>query len=131
MAIGILGKNIVFEVSDEQVLTFYDMTREISGRWATHDTMGAKPKPEFLGAGLQTVALIITLSAALGVKPRAVLEAVEEMVEAGTAEYLILGTSPVGKNPFRLVGSSETWDSIYNCGELAKATMTISLEEYT
>lgn len=131
MAIGTLGKNIIFEVSDKQVLTFYEMTREISGRWATHDVVGAKPKTEFLGAGLQTASLTITLSAALGVKPRAVLEAVEAMVEAGTAEYLILGASPVGKNPFRLVGSSETWDSIYNRGELAKATMTISLEEYT
>ncbi len=53
------------------------------------------------------------------------------MVESGTAEYLVIGARPVGKNPFRLTGSSETWDRIYNKGELAKATMTITLEEYT
>jgi len=130
MAIGTLGKKIIFEVSDKQVMAFNEMTREVSGRWATHETMNAKPKAEFLGPGLQTVTLTIDLSAALGVKPRAVLEAVEEMVEGGTAEYLVLGASPVGKNPFRLVGSSETWDKLYNRGELARATMTISLEEY-
>lgn len=131
MAIGTLGKNIIFEVSDKQAMTFSELSREISGRWATHEAMAAKPKAEFLGPGLQTAALTVTLSATLGVKPRAVLEAVEAMVEAGVAEYLVLGTSPVGKNPFRLTGASETWDRVMNRGELSKATLTITLEEYT
>ncbi|MEG1594667.1 MAG: phage tail protein [Oscillibacter sp.] len=129
--IGTLGKKIVFEVSDDTVMTFQNMSREVSGRWANHEAMGVKPKPEFLGPGNQTITLPITLSAALGVKPRAVLETVETMVESGAAEYLVIGTKPVGKNPFRLTGSSETWDKVYSRGELAKATVTITLEEYT
>jgi hypothetical protein len=32
--IGTLGNKIVFEVSDDFVLTFQGMSREISGRWA-------------------------------------------------------------------------------------------------
>ena len=75
--------------------------------------------------------MTITLSAGLGVKPRAVIEAIEEMVETGAVEYFILGTRPVGKNPFCLASSSETWDTIYSHGELAKASMAITLEEYT
>ena len=55
---------------------------------------------------------------------------VEGMVEAGTAEYLVIGNRPVGGNPFRLTGSSETWNTIFNRGELAKATLSITLEEY-
>jgi len=129
--IGTLGKKIIFEVSDDTVMTFQNMSREVSGRWANHEALGVKPKPEFLGPGNQTISLPITLSAALGVKPRAVLETVEAMVESGTAEYLVIGTKPVGKNPFRLTGSSETWDKVYSRGELAKATVTIALEEYT
>lgn len=129
--IGTLGRNIIFEVSDEHALTFRSMTREISGRWADHEVMGSKPKPEFLGAANQAGSLEITLSATLGVRPRDVLEAVEAMVESGTAEYLVIGNRPVGKNPFRLMSSSETWNTVYSRGELAKATMTISLEEYT
>ena len=129
--IGTLGKKIVFEVSDDVALTFSGMTRDISGRWADHETMGTKPKPEFLGPGNQTITLPITLSATLGVRPRTMLELVEAMVESGTAEYLVIGTKPVGKNPFRLTGSSETWDKVYSRGELAKATVTIALEEYT
>ena len=53
------------------------------------------------------------------------------MVENGTAETLVIGNRPVGNNPFRLTGSSETWGVVYNRGELARASMTINLEEYT
>ena len=126
MTIGTLGRKIVFEVSDETALILQEMTRETSGRWAIHEAMGAKPKAEFLGPGLQT----IYLSAGLGVRPRSVLEAVEGMVEAGTAEYLVIGNRPVGKNPFRLTGSSETWSTIFSRGELVKAALSITLEEY-
>ncbi len=129
--IGTLGKKIIFEVSDDVALTFSGMTRDISGRWADHETMGTKPKPEFLGPGNQTITLPITLSATLGVRLRTMLELVEAMVESGTAEYLVIGTRPVGKNPFRLTASSETWDVVYSRGELAKATVTVTLEEYT
>lgn len=131
MAIGTLGRNVVFEVSDDRVFTFSELTREVTSRWTNHEPQGIKPKPEFLGAGLQTASLTITLSATLGVRPRDVLEAIENMVENGTAETLVIGNRPVGSNPFRLTGSSEAWNTVYNRGELARATLTISLEEYT
>ena len=131
MAIGTLGRNVVFEVSDDRVFTFSELTREVTSRWTNHEPQGVKPKPEFLGAGLQTASLTITLSATLGVRPRDVLEAIENMVENGTAETLMIGNRPVGSNPFRLTGSSEAWNTVYNRGELARATLTISLEEYT
>ena len=127
MTIGTLGRKIVFEVSDETALILQEMTRETSGRWAIHETMGAKPKAEFLGPGLQAVNLTIYLSAGLGVRPRSVLEG---MVEAGTVEYLVIGNRPVGKDPFRLTGSSETWSTIFSRGELVKAALSITLEEY-
>ena len=119
--IGTLGRKIIFEVSDNRVLTFESMSREVSGRWTEHEVLGVKPKAEFLGPGLQTISLTIHLSAALGVK---------RMVERGTAEYLVIGGRLVGRRPFRVTGSSEAWDKVYSRGELAKATLTISLEEY-
>lgn len=130
MAIGTLGP-IVFEVSDKVILTFKGMTRDVSGRWVEHEVMGVKPKPEFLGAGNQKINLPITLSAGLGVRPRKMLELVEAMVESGDAEYLIINCRPVGRHPFRLTYSSETWGDMYRHGELAKASLTITLEEYT
>lgn len=128
--IGTLGRKIIFEVSDNRVLTFESMSREVSGRWTEHEVLGVKPKAEFLGPGLQTISLTIHLSAALGVKPRRILDMVERMVERGSAEYLVIGGRLVGRRPFRVTGSSEAWDKVYSRGELAKATLTISLEEY-
>ena len=89
--IGTLGRKIIFEVSDNRVLTFESMSREVSGRWTEHEVLGVKPKAEFLGPGLQTISLTIHLSAALGVKPRRILDMVERMVERGSAEYLVIG----------------------------------------
>ena len=60
MAIGTLGRNVVFEVSDDRVFTFSELTREVTSRWTNHEPQGVKPKPEFLGAGLQTASLTIT-----------------------------------------------------------------------
>ena len=128
--IGTLGTDLVFTVSDNYVFTFAGMTRDVSSRWATHETPGVKPRAEFLGPGLQSVSLPITLSSNLGVKPREMLERVEQMVETGDTEYLILGYRPVGKNRFRVTASSEIWDVIYNQGELARAKLTLTLEEY-
>ena len=128
--VGTLGRKIIFEVSDDKALLLQNMTRNISGRWTTHTTFGSKPKAEFLGPENTAVSITIYLSSNLGVRPRAVLDAVKAMVEHGTAEYLVIGGKPVGSNPFRLVSSSESWDKIYNRGELAKATLSISLEEY-
>ena len=127
--IGTLGRKIIFEVSDNRVLTFESMSREVSGRWTEHEVLGVKPKAEFLGPGLQTISLTIHLSAALGVKPRRILDMVERMVERGSAEYLVIGGRLVGRRPFRVTGSSEAWDKVYSRGELAKATLTISLDE--
>ena len=129
--IGTFGTALVFEVSDSRVLTFNEMTREVSGRWTDHEVMGVKPKPEFLGPGSQTVSLPITLSSSLGVRPRQMLERVADLVERGQAEYLIINCKPVSKNPFRITGSSETWNTLYSGGELALASLTLTLEEYT
>lgn len=129
--IGTLGTAVVFEVSDNKVFTMSSMTREVTGKWTTHARMGQKDQSEFMGAGLQGVTITITLSAMLGVRPRSTMEAIAAMVEEGRAEYLTIGNSVVGKNPFKITASSETWDEIYSGGELAKATLSITLEEYT
>ena len=131
MVIGTLGSGLVFEVSDERAMALQEMSRDTAGRWASHEAMGAKPKAEFLGPDNQTISLTVYLSAALGVRPRAMLETLEAMAESGTAEYLIIGNRPVGKNPFRITGCSETWGHIYGGGQLARATVALTLEEYT
>lgn len=128
--IGTFGTKIIFTVSDERILTFQNFQREIAGRWATHTVIDSKPKSEFLGAENQSVKFDITLSASLGVKPRDVLEELEKAIENGEIEYLVIGNRPVGKNPFRIKSSSEAWGTVFNRGELVKASVSLTLEEY-
>lgn len=129
--IGTLGTKIIFEVSAERLLTFETITREISGRWTSHEVLSGKPKTEYLGPGAQAASLTIRLSAALGVKPREMLETIESMVESGSAEYLVVGGKMIGQNKFYIESASESWDRLYSRGELAAASVALNLGEYT
>lgn len=127
--IGAFG-NIIFETSDKKILTFDSFTQNISGRWATHERIGLKPRQEFIGPSLRTISFNITLNAIHGVKPRIMLENLEKIVEEGTVNTLVIGTKAVGENKWILKEISETWDVIFDKGELVKASLSLSLEEY-
>lgn len=129
--IGTLGSKIIFRVSDKDALILQTMTRQVAGRWTTHNTIGTKPRSEFLGPDNQSISISVYLSSTLGIRPRNVLEAIERMVETGAAEFLIIGNRPVGANRFKISVASEAWNKMYNRGELAKATVSLTLEEYT
>lgn len=128
--IGAFGTSVIFEVSEDRVLAFKKLTQEVKGRWASHETLGAKPKKEFLGADTRECALEIYLSASLGVRPRTTLQDLEKMVESGATEYLIIGDMPLSESKYAITAVSEAWDKVYNDGSLVKATVSITLEEY-
>ena len=128
--IGNLGKLITFKVSSKKVLTFNDMARKVSGRWAVHELIKGKPKSEFLGADLQEVSLKILLSSALGVKPRKTLERIRKAIEKGERFTFVLGGKPVSKNKWVIVEASEEWDIILSKGELVQAKLELTLKEY-
>lgn len=125
------GTTITFEVSSKKVLTFKRMSRTVSGRWAEHNIVGKSPKYEFTGPGAGQVELTdVILSAEHGVKPRATLDALEKAVRNGTVAYLYVGGKKVGSGKLKLETISETWDEIWNKGELVKATVNLSFSEY-
>lgn len=128
--IGNLGKQIVFKTSDKKILTFNDFKQSVSGRWAVHERIGEKPRSEFIGPGLRSISFTIVLSASNGVRPRKTLEKIENMIEEGAVEYLIIGGEKVGYYKWKITDMSETWDVIYSKGQLARATASITLEEY-
>ena len=128
--IGNLGKLITFKVSSKKVLTFNDMTRKVSGRWAEHEVIRGKPKTEFLGAALQEVSFTIILSSMLGVKPRKTLERIRKAVEKGECFTFVIGGKTVSKNKWKITEASETWDIIMSKGELVQAKLELTLSEY-
>ena len=128
--IGNWGKTITFEVSSSKTLTFNNFKRTVSGRWNTHNIVNGKPKSEFAGPDLSGVTLEAVLAAERGVRPRATLENLEKACEGGTVDYLYIGGGKVGTGKMKLESISETWDEIWNSGELVKAKVSLTFSEY-
>lgn len=128
--IGHFGNELVFSTSDQRILSFHGFSQRVSGRWSSHAIIGDKPHKEYNGPGERKISFKMTLDALHGVKPRAMLEKLEEMAESGTVEYLVIGGRAIGSNQFYILEISENWDVIYNRGELAIATLSVTMEEY-
>lgn len=127
--IGLLG-SLRFRVNDNKVFTFSNMKREVSASWNTMERIGQKPISEFSGPNLQTISLDIILDASLGVRPRQLLEILERMTESGQAKELVIGRKMVGKNKWVITKCSQAWDVILRGGELYRANVSLSLQEY-
>lgn len=123
--------SIIFETRDSRVVAFNSFTQNVSGRWSSHAVIGKKEKTEFNGPGKRKITFKMTFNATYGVRPREMLEKLEEMAEKGMVDYLVIGGRPVGDNRFAITAVSETWDTVYSGGELAKASVSVTMEEYT
>lgn len=128
--IGNFGKLITFEVSSEKMLALKDLKRTVAGRWKKHEIVGAAPHSEFQGPDLDETTVTAILSAEHGVKPRATIERLEAAARSGEVDYLIIGGKRVGTGKVYISSISEEWDTIWNKGELVKATINITFAEY-
>lgn len=128
--IGHFGETIMFMVKEGKVFTFSNLTRTVSGRWATHSSINKREKTEFLGPALASNTMTIILDASLGVKPLKVIKEIEKAVHKGIAEHLVIGGKKISTNKYRITEMSEAWDVILNDGALYKATLNLTFEEY-
>lgn len=135
--IGNFGSLITFETSydyqkeNERILQPRALKKTVKGRWAKHETIGKKPKKQFLGPDEDSVSFIIVLSARHGVQPRYTMEQIEQHIYSGKHEKLVIGNKQVGSNDYVITEMSESWDEIWNQGELIQVTLELTLEEYT
>lgn len=127
--IGSLGSLITFEVSDKKILAFKDLQVNASGSWSYHDIISKKPRSEFNGAELKDSSFSIVLSAEHGVKPRETMDKIVKAVESGQVMPFTLGGKVIGSN-WIIKSNSGMYDIVMNKGEVAKATVKITLEEY-
>jgi phage protein U len=128
--IGYFGKDIIFETSDERILTFAGLTRDIASRWGSHDLIGVKPKTEYIGPGLDTITFTIDLNGNNGVKPRTEMDLWLVKARDGIAETFVIGGKPLGADKWIVKSVSQAWGTIFNHGEVFSGKVDISLEEY-
>ena len=130
MAIGHVGRTVVFETSDSRILTFQKFKRTVKGRWAEHPRVGEKPQKQFLGADISTLTFTIILNAEHGVKPRKTIENIERLILEGIPQTVVIGSKKVGSGKYVITEISEDWERILNHGEVAKIVCDLTLEEY-
>ncbi len=130
MAIGHIGKTVVFETSDVRILNFQKFRRTVKGRWASHSRIGLKPKIQFLGPDASSITFTVVLNAEHGVKPRTTVENIEKLIHEGMPQTVVIGSRKVGTGQYVITEMSEEWERILNRGEVAKITCDLTLEEY-
>lgn len=127
--IGYLG-DIVFETSDQRILTFTGFKHDSAGRWEKHSVIGQKPVQEFVGPDIDTITFTVNLNGSYGVKPRDEMEKWLNMVNDGIVDVLVIGTKALGKDKWSVKNVSEAWEVVFNKGELFSGKVDVTLEEY-
>lgn len=130
MAIGNWGMDVVFSVSDLRVLTFDNLNQNVGSEWATHSRIGGKDQVEYLRPKLRKLTFDIDLNASFGVRPRTVIERLELHSELGHVFPFVIGGRRLGRHRWRMTDVGEAWETIYNRGELYRAKVSVTMEEY-
>jgi len=119
---------VVFQVSEEVLSLVKDVRRKTAARTEEHQVVGAKPRLEFLSPELAETSFKVFWHRAFGVNPRAELQRLRVLCEAGAAQRLILGGENFGKH--MLTEVSESWLRSGPDGAPLVAEASLTLKEY-
>ena len=125
--IGTLGE-LPFVCSRKRVLTFSELSRDHSARWAKHDIIGKKPILEYVGPDLSSVSLSIRFDVSLGVPPAVGLLRLKKMLDNRKYKTLIIGGEYLGR--YVIESISEVRKHHTGKGVCTVATATIQLTEW-
>ena len=123
---GALG-SLPFVCAYGKVLTFSDLKRDTSARWARHDVIGKKPVLEWVGEDLTKISLTIRFDASMGVRPDFGLEHLQRMISNREIKTLIIGGEYFGR--FVIESISEDRKFWTGAGVCTVAEATVNLIE--
>lgn len=129
MALGAF-MGVAFTVSDRKVLTPSGISGSGGGEWATHSSVGVKPRSQFVAPKLRKYQFELLLRAQDGVNPRSTLRHLRSMAEEGAADHFIIGGAPLSPFPFRITDITDEWDAVLHSGALAAVKVKLTVEEY-
>jgi len=115
-----------------KVMTFDDLQRESSARWATHEIIGTDQKPilEFVGQGLETISFTVLMSTMLGITPIDELKKLRQLRDNGAVCTFTIGGNAVTTNSWVIMKLTESHKNYDNKGNLLVASVNVSLTEY-
>lgn len=121
-------KGVVFEVSDNLIKTFKDLSRNSKAKYETHNIIGRKPKLEFTGYELDDIQFNMQLNSTLGLDPVKQIDALRTYKENREVLTFILAKKVLGQ--FVIEEVNDSYTSIDNKGKIIKANVSIKLKEY-
>ncbi|MFK4167703.1 phage tail protein [Paenibacillus lautus] len=132
IGLGALG-DVVFISSFKtpiKVRTFQDFQRDSTARWGSNDIHLQKPRSQYLGPGLDTITFTITFDVNLGMNPRKEMEKLLDYQRDGKVMLLQIGGKALGQGKWKIMDLGQAWERVDREGNLLKATMSVTLEEY-
>lgn len=121
---GALG-SLPFVCAFGKVLTYNDVSRDLSVRWAQHDVIGQKPVLEYVGDDLARVSLTIRFDSNLGVPPLIGLNHLQRMLENKEVKTLVLGGEYLGRFVIESVSEDRRFHSGAGICIIAEATVNL------
>jgi len=129
MNIGSFG-GIIFQVSDETLLTLSNFLRSGGARFAVSERLGQKPSAEYISPNQGSITFDIILKSSLGVNPGEMIDTIIAYSEAGETFPLIVGTKGHGSDKWYIETYSIGIQSLDANGDIASATAALTLKEY-
>ena len=127
---GSIDDVIIFEVSDQKILTLLDFSRKNGVRFSKNDVLLKKPVSQYIGPDLDTISFKIELRAQYGVNPRDEMDKLIYLERDGTTVSIVIGNKAFGVYRWRISDPNMVWKIVDNTGFLQSAVCEISLEEY-
>lgn len=127
LGIGDTAKDVVFQVSDEQIETFNNMKVKKQASYSTHKIHGHKAVPEMTGMDADQITFDMLLSAYLGVNPKTELDKLEAFMQEGTICNLVLGEQLFGTWVVKSIPYNVEY--VYKEGDITQAKVTVTILE--
>lgn len=130
---GVLGTfgDIVFEVSNQRINTFYDFIREATARYEQHQRILQKPKLEFLGPEADQITFTMRFDIRFGITDvKAEMDRLLRKCREGKAETLIIGGFRYGLHKWVVESVRQTMKVFDGNGRLLAGEVEATLREY-
>ena len=121
---------ILFEVSDNRMLTIDGFQRTNSVRFAKNDVLLRKPVSQYVGPQLDKITFKIILRAQYGVNPKEEFDKLIHIQRDGSTVSILLGKAGFGVYRWRIAELGMPWEIVDNKGVCISSTVDISFEEY-
>lgn len=127
--IGCFG-DLMFQVSDQTVLSLENWKWSGSARYSTHQLHGHQALTEFTGLDADQISFDITFSWALGTEPLKQVWELFKIQRNGRALPLTIGNHPYGYYRWTILSISNQINYTDVHGDLYMVKVTLKLQEY-